>query len=80
MNGWRSEMIILIYLLCLVSVILMLMIYKTLQKHKEAKYYADQWQKWEHEYWLLRTSEAIKDEFNIHLSWLARGEVARRNK
>lgn len=53
---------------------MVLAVYFARQKHKEAKYYAEQWQKWEREYWLLRSSEAIQDGFEIHVSWLPRGE------
>ncbi len=55
-------------------IVLLLTLSKLIQKEKEANYFKDQWAKWEREYWLLRSSQAINTEFDIHLSWTPRGE------
>jgi len=50
-------------------------IWRIISLKKETRYYREQWVKWEHEYWLLRTSEAVdRDGYDIHLSWLPRGD------
>jgi len=39
------------------------------------KKYLGMWRRWEQEYWLLRGSDAVNnDDFEIHLSWLERGQ------
>jgi len=41
----------------------------------ESNYYLESWNKWEREYWNLRTSDAVdSDNYRIHLSWLNYGE------
>lgn len=38
-----------------------------------AEFFQEQWQKWEAEYYLLRTSEAVKPDYEVRLSWLQLG-------
>lgn len=39
-----------------------------------AEFYREKWFQWESEYWLLRSSKAVKEEADIRLSWLPVGE------
>lgn len=42
---------------------------------KVIRYYQSEANKWEYEYWLLRGSPAVdKHQYDIHLSWLSRGD------
>jgi hypothetical protein len=42
---------------------------------KESEFRLKQWGKWEREYWMLRTSDAVDDKkYEVHLSWLPYGD------
>lgn len=68
MSDLTLYIIISILLLIIIRFVFMFITYE-----KNEKWYKSEWRKWEAEYWNLRGSEAIKDNFTIRLSWLSRG-------
>jgi cbb3-type cytochrome oxidase subunit 3 len=60
------------FLFLLTAFVFVLLVYVVII-HAYGRRMRKNWEKWENEYWLLRNSDAINKEYEIHLSWLARG-------
>lgn len=72
-------------LVCFLCIIIIFLIICCINLTKSKNTYLYNWSQWEREYWILRQSDAIdKENYDIHLSWLPRGNtncvVFKKNK